>query len=152
WVALPVIVLAGGALLYWQFPAPKASPISVALPSEALQEASSEQVHNFCGTACHAYPPADTFPRSAWRREVKQAYDFFRDSRLRFEFPSQESVAVYYENRAPESLPLLKNENSTRALPVRLERRDYRIPKESLPAAVSNVNLVHLFDKRRLDV
>ena len=31
------------------------------------------QVHAFCGAVCHAYPPPDTFPRWAWRTEVKQA-------------------------------------------------------------------------------
>jgi hypothetical protein len=152
WIALPLIALAGGALAYWQFPAPKSSPIPESPSADAPQEANAEQVHNFCGTACHAYPPADTFPRSAWRREVKQAYDFFRDSRLRFDFPSQESVALYYEKRAPESLPLAKLEKSKRDLPIRLERKDYRIPQHALTAAVSNINLVHLFDERRLDV
>ncbi len=33
-------------------------------------EATSEQVHAFCG-ACHAYPPADSVPRSEWRRELR---------------------------------------------------------------------------------
>src|SRR5262249_20324870 len=44
--------------------------------SPAPAEASTGQVHQFCG-ACHAYPPPDTFPRSAWRREVRQGYDLF---------------------------------------------------------------------------
>jgi hypothetical protein len=116
------------------------------------QEASAAQVHAFCGTACHAYPPAETFPRAAWRREVKQAYDFFRDSKLPLDFPSQESVALYYERRAPEALPPLKQEKPAGPLPVSLRRKDYRIPGNPAHPAVSNVNLVHLFDERRLDV
>jgi hypothetical protein len=110
-------------------------------------------VRQFCGTACHAYPPPDTFPRSAWRREVKQAYDLFGDSNLRImDFPSQEGVALYYERRAPEVLPLLKNAKPAHALPVRFQRKDYQLPGESMAPAVSHVNLVHLFDNKRLDV
>ena len=115
-------------------------------------EADAEHVHQFCGTACHAYPPADTFPRWAWRREIKQAYDFFRDSKLQMDFPSQESVALYYENRAPEKLALLKHEKPAHEPPISFKRKDYRIPGNPLHPAVTNVNLVHLFDERRLDV
>src|SRR5207237_10789907 len=110
------------------------------------------QGHQFCGTACHAYPPAETFPRSAWRGEVKQAYDFFANSRLQIDFPSQESVALYYERRAPAELPLLKNEKPARELPLSFKRKDFSIPGEPRHPGVSNVNLVHLFDERRLDV
>jgi hypothetical protein len=114
-------------------------------------EASPEQVHEFCAH-CHAYPPPDTFPRSAWRRELRQAYDFFRDSALQLEPPSLESVALYYENRAPERLPLVPKVSSSSRLPFRFEQTSYALPDEKLSPAVSNVNLVHLFDKRKLDV
>ena len=92
------------------------------------------------------------WPRSAWRREVKQAYDFFRNSDLQTDFPSQEGVALYYERRAPEEWPVPKAEKPGRDPPLSFRRKDYRGPAESVPTAVSNVNLVHLFDERRLDV
>jgi hypothetical protein len=141
--------MAGGALLYCYFlpPAPRPT-VSGAAP----EEANAEQVQQFCGTACHGYPAPDTFPRSAWRREVKQAFDFLRDSDLPIGFPSQESVALYYERRAPEALPLLKNERPARAPPVSFRRKDYCLPDGATHPAVSNVSLVHLFDERRLDV
>ncbi len=126
-------------------------PVS-SLNSAEPEEASSEQVHQFCGMACHAYPPAETFPRSVWRREIKQAYDFFRNSKLTVDFPSQESVALYYERKAPAELPLLKTGNTKRPLPVSFQRKEFRIPAAGFHPAVSNVNLVHLFDERRLDV
>jgi hypothetical protein len=157
-VAVGLVLLTGGVLVYCYFCAPATLPKVEMLnrewppPVETPQAASSEQVHQFCGTACHRYPPADTFPRSAWRREVKQAYDFLRSSSLRIDFPSQESVALYYEHRAPEALPLIKRENPGREMPVSFQRKDYRLPGEPLHPAVSNVNLVHLFDDRRLDV
>lgn len=116
----------------------------------AIVEATAEQVHETCGV-CHAYPPPETFPKDAWRREVKQAYDFLRDSKLRLDFPSLESVALYYENRAPEQLALLEKAQ-TGPPRVRFEQVGYRLPENLSQPAISHVNLVHLFDKRKLDV
>src|SRR6266404_3072470 len=62
------------------------------------------QVHQFCG-GCHAYPPAETFPRSAWKEEVERGYRFFRDSNLPLVPPPIDQVIRYYEVRAPEQLP-----------------------------------------------
>jgi hypothetical protein len=108
-------------------------------------------VHTFCG-ACHVYPPADTVPRSVWREEIRQAYDFYRNSRLQVEAPSFESVALYYENRAPEALALLEPLPGASPCPVRFTHS--RLAPPGLPPrpAVSNVNLVHLSDECRLDV
>src|SRR5262249_1095687 len=47
--------------------------------AEGTTEATSAQVHQFCG-ACHAYPPPETFPRSDWRFEVMQGYGFYEHS------------------------------------------------------------------------
>src|SRR5437660_1744660 len=66
------------------------------------------QVHQFCGK-CHAYPPPESFPRSAWREQVEQGYRFFRDSPdLSMPVPPSEEVIKYYEDRAPDSLPPVK--------------------------------------------
>jgi hypothetical protein len=153
WLAIAVLFLGSGTLVCWYLLArqpggPAPSKASV-VPAE---EASAAQVHQFCGTACHAYPPPDVFPRAAWRREIKQAYDFFRGSSLPIDFPSQEAVALYYEHRAPEKLPLLRSEDSGPKPPVSFRRKDYPFSGDSSQPAISNVNLVHLFDERRLDV
>src|SRR5205807_2503828 len=101
----------------------------------------------------HLYPPPETFPRSAWRKEVKQGYDFFaKSSMLGMDFPSLESVALYYEKRAPHRLPLLARQVSALAPPARFERRGFPLPDARASPGVSNVNLVHLFSDRRLDV
>jgi hypothetical protein len=118
--------------------------------SQPTVEATTEEVHNLCG-ACHAYPPADSFPRSAWRREVIQGFDFFRDSALRMDYPSLESVVAYYEKRAPEELPLAQAEPQSQP-PIHFRKTGYRLPDERPFPAVANVNLVHLFDKRKLDI
>jgi hypothetical protein len=117
----------------------------------AVAEATPEQVHSLCGT-CHAYPPPDTFPRSAWRKEVKQAYDFLRDSTLPSPYPSLESVVRYYETRAPLEWVLPHSEYATGELALRFKRQGFRPPDGCSFPSVANVNLVHLFDPKRLDV
>jgi len=84
---------------------------------------------------------------------VKQAYDFFAQSPLLgLDFPSLESVALYYENRAPQTLPLLARKDSGQESPVRFERQGFSLPDPRATPGVSNLQLVHLFDPRRLDV
>src|SRR5262249_34595884 len=152
WFTIVSLLLICGALVYYFVYPPGFERPVAGVPLDAPREASTEQVHQFCGAACHAYPPADTFPSALWRREIKQAYDFFRDSKLQIDFPSQETVALYYESRAPEELPLLKQEKPARELPATFRRKDYGLPGARECPGVSNVNLVHLFDERRLDL
>jgi hypothetical protein len=61
-------------------------------------------------------------------------------------------VIAYYEKRAPETLPVLKPKDSPAPPPLRFRQSGYRIPHPDQSPAVSNVNLVHLFDDKRLDV
>src|SRR6476620_5568371 len=95
-VVLTLVLVIGvvGAWFIWGRgrPAP-----AVAQFSPQPDEASAEQVRAFCGS-CHAYPPPDTFPRAAWREEVRKAFDIFRDANLRQEAPDLEAVVRYYEN------------------------------------------------------
>ena len=101
-LAVLLVVLAAG-LGYWTL---KSTPDTRTDPPPPAA-ATAGQVRQVCG-ACHPYPPPDTLPRSAWRKEVKQGYDFLhKDPRLRFDFPSLEGVVRYYEDRAPDELPPL---------------------------------------------
>jgi hypothetical protein len=145
---LLVVLGVGGLAWHRHAPAPAAVP-EVALPLPA-EEATFHEVDAFCG-ACHAYPPPSSFPREAWRKEVKQGYDFFRASSLRLPVPSLESVALYYEKRAPEHLPWIENAPPPSPPPVSFERQGHRPPGGSHPA-VSQVHLAHLFDPKKLDV
>src|SRR5690348_5617506 len=105
WTGLAGLLLVG--LAGWQLvgrggqASPPASP---AVPEEAA-EASLEAVKDFC-SKCHAYPPPDCFPRSEWRRELRQAYDFVRNSPLPGGYPSLESVTRFYEARAPQAFSI----------------------------------------------
>jgi hypothetical protein len=150
-VAVAIVAVVGGIAYALFALKPVETPsIQVTMRPEPA-EASTEEVHRLCG-ACHAYPPPDTFPRSAWRKEVKQGYDFFhKDLSLRFDYPPLEGVVRYYENRAPEALAPLKRTAAAQPL-ARFDRRGYRAPDASRPPGVANVNLVRLFNKDKLDV
>jgi hypothetical protein len=121
-------------------------------PLPPVVEASPEQVQRACGTACHVYPPPATFPRFAWRKEVKQAYSFFHNSTLQSDFPPLESVVAYYESRAPEQLAFPEPDNAPGGPPLRFQRSGCAIPGEPLFPVVSHLNLVHLSDARKLDL
>jgi hypothetical protein len=147
-VAGALLASAAAAAVYLGRP-PAAPAVVLELPP-APPEAAPEQVHRLC-TACHAYPPPDSFPRAAWRREVKQAYDFLRGSPLRTDYPPLESVALYYENRAPAELAALPRPAAAGPDPVRWHRRGLRPPRAMPYPGVTNVNLVHLSDPQKLD-
>jgi hypothetical protein len=147
---LPAVGVASGVV--WAVLAAAAPQTSapMTLPPEP-PEATSAEVHRLCG-ACHAYPPPDTFPRSAWRREVKQGYDFFhQDPSYRFDYPPLEAVVRYYEKRAPEALPPLPQTTASGPR-ARFDRRGYRLSESTNPPGVTHVQLVRLFRKDKLEV
>jgi hypothetical protein len=111
----------------------------------------AERVHEFCG-ACHSYPPPETFPRKYWKDEVERGYRFFGRSGMALVAPPITEVVKYYEDRAPEELPSAKIERASGPCPVRFEQVHFPPPKGVPAACISNVNLVHLSDPKRLDV
>jgi hypothetical protein len=123
------------------------------------EEATELQVRQFCGY-CHEYPPPDTFPRSAWRFEALRGFQFFdrlhQDKptlHIPTDVPSRDSVVKYYQRRAPEHLPMLLSVKSDQLPPVQFERKDLSYPTPGFRTpAVSNVNLVHLSDDKKLDL
>jgi hypothetical protein len=149
-LGLAVALLSAGGAAYGlsRFPAPAALPEVTLAPEPAA--ASSEQVHQLCGS-CHAYPPADTFPRRYWRRELRQAYDFIRDADVKAPIASLESVVRYYEDGAPDELPVRPRPAPAGSCPVQFERTGCRLPGPQ-PPGVTNVTLGHLFDRRKLDI
>jgi tetratricopeptide (TPR) repeat protein len=88
------------------------------LPATA---ASPNEVHRLCA-ACHVYPPPDSMPRAAWRKEVKLGFDFLRDSKLSGDYPPLENVVRFYEEQAPERLPRVELPAPESKPPVRFER------------------------------
>ncbi len=122
-------------------------PTSPPLSTDEL----TKQVHQFCG-ACHAYPPADSFPRDAWREEVERGYFFFGKANLKLTPPPINQVVRYYEERAPKELPPLQVERASTPLPVRLERTPMGGTSAGPSHTISHINLVHLSDPKRLDL
>ncbi|MFL5242273.1 MAG: FG-GAP repeat domain-containing protein [Gemmataceae bacterium] len=145
---------AAAAYLYLERPIEKQEPLVLSPASQSV--ASPLEIENYC-SKCHAFPPADSFPRSSWKEEVEKAYKIIAQSnmnmnRLAGSAPSPEQVINYYEERAPLDLPPAIMPRATGPLPVRFRRENYPVAPQAPEPAVANVNLVHLFDKRRLDI
>jgi hypothetical protein len=153
WLASVVVLGAGVATsCYFGHPTPSEKP--AASPPEPA--ASAAEIGDYC-SKCHAFPPADSFPRSAWKEEVEKAYQIIADARqqgkrLDGEPPRIGDVVRYYEERAPLELPPADVDRAAGPPPVRFRRTTYLAPPRAAEPAVANVNLVHLFDERRLDV
>ncbi len=142
-IIAPVLVLALGCSRK-QERAPASEPPDA--PDDIV-----EQVHAFCG-ACHAYPPADTFPRRHWKLEVERGYRFFDESALPLKPPPFASVVRYYESRAPEELPDLTYPKPSRDLDLSFDPISYPGPEVNGSYAISNVNVVHLTDPKRPEI
>jgi tetratricopeptide (TPR) repeat protein len=109
----------------------------------------SDQVHVVCG-ACHQYPSPGIFPRSAWRPELRQAYDFLRNSKLTIDYPPFEAVARYYEDGAPESLAL--PDFGSAGAPLNFKREGFTPPNQPPHPGVANVTAARLFDPHHDDI
>jgi hypothetical protein len=159
WSLTLLAVSAVGATVaaYFHFsrPAQSEGPAAPSLPPQAI--VSPPHIKEYC-SQCHAYPPADSFPRSAWKGEVEKAYQLIALSQLHRlrpgikSPPPMEQVIQYYEERAPLQLPPAALERAAGPLPLRFARETHPPPPQTAKPALANVNLVHLFDERRLDV
>jgi hypothetical protein len=120
-------------------------------PSETGEEVSEARLTEFCG-ACHRVPPPSSFPYRAWPEEVEQGYKFFNEGGIPVAAPPIDPVIRYYQKRAPKELPPAQFENAAGPPPVRFEKVPVPALPDTLPTHTSNVNLVHLFSKDRLDI
>jgi hypothetical protein len=148
-LVLAALTAAGAAGAWSLFRGPPDAPVA---PPRAVEAADlPEKVHQLC-SACHAYPPPETFPRFAWKKEVELAYDFIGKSSLPLAPLPLERVVAYYEARAPQRLPPATIERARTPLPLRFVSEHISAPPGAVPPSVSNVNLVHLSDRNRLDI
>src|SRR5205085_7135722 len=101
---------------------------------------------------CHAFPPPDSFPRSAWQYEVEQGYDFSSKAGHSLEAPPLPDVVRYFKKRAPLELPAARVEYASHPCPVHFEQGS--LPGHSRIDApfTSHISLVRLFDEKRLDL
>lgn len=150
-LAVVAVAAAAGGLAYAVYltsPVGTREPAEVALGPEPA-EASEEEVRRVCA-ACHAYPPPDTFPRPAWRKEVKQGYDFFHaDPSYRDPAPPLEAVVRYYEKRAPEALADPARPPASHPPAFRFAARAAPGPADGRSPGVTHVSVVRLTAKDR---
>jgi hypothetical protein len=156
WWLVVVLVLVGAGFTVWagwHYYHPEPVPPSPSPPGlGTLSKAEvAEQTHQFCG-ACHHYPPAETFPRQAWKGEVEQGYHFFLESTRRLQPPPIDQVIAYYEDQAPEQLPAAKIEPASAPLSVGFAQVTFPGPPGSSPPRISYVQIVPFSDQRRPDL
>jgi hypothetical protein len=145
--ALLVGLGVGGA--YWFGLWPKETPPSPRPPASSGDI--SAQVHTFCGS-CHAYPPPDSFPRSAWKLEVERGYQFFGQAGQPQQPPPIDEVIRYYEERAPAELPPARPTAASGPMPVRFTPVKIPGPPGLDRPAISNVKLAALSDEQLPDI
>src|SRR5262249_45625890 len=153
-LGLAVLLVAVAGYFLLSGPSRGEPPAAVQLPEaeKAPAPAGPEAVHEVCST-CHAYPTPASSPREHWPKEVRRAYDFFRDSPHRMKAPDMEGVIEYYLQRAPKEYPPpQKCPAATGPLPVRFEPFNTSPPDGPPVAKVTNVHLAHLFSDDKLDV
>ena len=139
WSLIPASWLLSIALGCGKTPdVPVPAPTPAELPADIEQ-----QVHAFCGTACHTYPPADSFPKKHWRSEVERGFRFFDQSGLALAPPKIGHVVRYYEDRAAEDYPPLTVVPPTKPLEVKFDTTTYPPPTGPRPM-ISNVSAVQL--------
>src|SRR5450432_1149934 len=126
------------------FPAPQL----VATP--AVDAAREAMVRRTCAT-CHALPPADILPKSAWRGVVRDMTSLILEGTglpekaaapsADFDF---EQITDYYESHAPRELPSPAPWPAPGSDPDRFVRHVLDYPEAKGPAAVANVRLLQL--------
>jgi hypothetical protein len=153
-LALVGVAVAAAVGVTYQSLAPKPipQPSAKAPPVAVADQASEAKIHAFCGK-CHAYPKPELFARKHWRAEVRQAYNFLRGSSLGSDYPPLEAVVRHYEEQADEELPFERPPSAPPGTyPVKLDRSAVPPPHWIDHSSASNVNLVSLFDPKRLDI
>ena len=112
-----------------------------------------------CGT-CHALPPPDVLPRSAWPAEfVRMMY--IRENRLppvgrgvpQVELPpDMQAVLPWFTSRAPERLAAPEPWPASSESPLTFTRHSMTMPDMPGTPAVANIRLADLDGDKKLDV
>jgi hypothetical protein len=118
--------------------------------TQQTQPSVDASVRAACGV-CHALPPPDVLPRSAWRDEIIRMM-YIRENRLpplgaqaraTVQLPPDFQLALdYYLARAPERLAAPEPWPDPSESPLQFERRTMSMPDMPNTPAVSNVHLV----------
>lgn len=137
-------------------------PASPQVPSGSGQKAiaTAEEVSARCATACHALPPPDILPRSAWRDELVRMMLIMEgvpepagaSSYIPLP-PDWIRLLRYYEANAPARLADPEPWPAVSApAPVTFERRSLPALRPDAATAIANVRFLHLDDDGKLDI
>lgn len=103
-------------------------------------EPSSSHVQAACGS-CHAAPPPDALPRSAWRTQIEHMASLRdslpHDARAAPPEFDVDALVAWYESRAPEQLPVERAQTRDGPPPLRFERRSIRLGQGSGPGVAT---------------
>ena len=118
----------------------------------AVQPASEAQVRHFCGD-CHAFPKPESFPRTHWRKEVLQGFQFYMESqRHDLQRPDVEAVVAYYEQHAPRDMWVdLPNPEKRSPGPIAFREQVFHHGDARLPA-VSHIVCRALDDGKTTEI
>jgi hypothetical protein len=157
WIGMPtaLIVLVAAALALLQGCTRNGENGTAAAPAPpAATPHLPQRIQLFCGS-CHENPPAETFPRSAWKDIIERMYLFSYDSGRPLQPPPLDEVIAHFEQQAPQRLPPADIRRADHPFPIRFTRLDYPVyagPPEVSPPFIANVTLTHLFDPKKMDV
>jgi len=130
-------------------PAPDAPPPLelVAAPvvsSPALSGQADDRTTAFC-SACHAMPRPESFPKSAWKKEVQRGFDFYLESRRAdLAVPVQEKVVAYFRSRAPDRLASPQLAAASRSSDSLFREQDLKLDGEEAAPAISHLHAIRL--------
>jgi hypothetical protein len=149
-VSITVMMMGLGLMTACDKPSPPSTvPVVQVIPEE--KSALKARIVSFCGD-CHPYPPADTFPRSSWDGEVRRGFAFFRKSDRKLDPPPIRDVIAYYQDAAPDRLPIIPRTPDGPGLSRSLVRTEIAGPRLDEASAISNVAIVHLTDPNGADI
>jgi hypothetical protein len=129
-------------------------------PSASVVPRDEALVRATCG-GCHALPPPEILPRSAWRSEFVKMM-FLRDNRPPPVGPAaaanvtlpkdMEQVLAYYTAAAPDRLQAPEAWPAPSESPITFVRSTLSMPEMPGPPAVSNIRVADIDGDKQLDL
>lgn len=114
--------------------------------SDFAKPSNESRIEAFCGK-CHRMPLPTSFPKHAWRDEVRRGFEFYYSSdQVDESIPTQAEVQAYFVKNAPQKLSLPVPNSVDDLWVKRFEQLKVELPDVHNPA-VSYVDYVDLGDK-----
>lgn len=114
--------------------------------SNFAKPSNESQIEAFC-SKCHRMPLPTSFPKHAWRDEVRRGFEFYYASdQVDEAIPRQTEVQEYFVKNAPQKLSLPSPDSVDDLWVKRFEQLEVALPEVQNPA-VSFLDYVDLGDK-----